>query len=331
MESPLVSIVIPIYNVEEYVEKCVVSVLTQTYKNLEVILVNDGSTDRSGEIIRKFDYDERVRIINKKNGGSSSARNTGIDNAKGEYIFFLDSDDYIVNSAIQKLITHITSTKSEICCFNIAFYNSKGIHKKKENYQNTTLEGDAILEAALVGKIIKTTAWSKLYSTKLIKNNSIKFIEGMINEDIPFCISVLARTKKVCFIDDILYMAYQREGSISRTMKPESLQSIHTAFNYIKQDLCQLGIYEDVEPLVESAYLKHQLFSIMQCAYKVSSYTEFDTLISNALNPDYTRKGGMIKSPPFSLIISILYKLSKYKHVFYYYIKSLKKVGFFLP
>ena len=120
----LVSIIIPIYNVEKYLTKCIESVINQTYKNLEIILVNDGSTDNSKEIIDKYSLiDSRIKVINKKNGGLSEARNAGIEIAKGDYIGFLDSDDWIELNMYEKLYKYIKQENTYHILFKITIKN----------------------------------------------------------------------------------------------------------------------------------------------------------------------------------------------------------------
>lgn len=130
--TPLVSIIIPIYNVENYLEQCIISVVHQTYKNLEIILVNDGSPDNSGKICDNFALmDKRIKVIHKMNGGLSSARNAGIDIAKGEYLGFVDSDDTIEPFMYEKLMTAIKrdGTDLAVCAINYVFENGKKLTK----------------------------------------------------------------------------------------------------------------------------------------------------------------------------------------------------------
>ena len=115
--APLVSIIVPIYNVEQYVNRCVDSILAQTYSNIEVILIDDGSTDKSRERISVYNNDPRCKVVYKDNGGASSARNVGISLASGEYIYFIDADDYIVESAIELLVDTMTRTRADFCCY----------------------------------------------------------------------------------------------------------------------------------------------------------------------------------------------------------------------
>ena len=131
MESIKISVIIPVYNVEKYIRECVESVLNQTLKDIEIIAVNDGSRDNSIKIIEEYLSDARLRIINKENGGASFARNIGMKAARGEYIYFIDSDDFIEEDVLEILYRNSESEKMDIVCSCFSFYNDKTKNKKK--------------------------------------------------------------------------------------------------------------------------------------------------------------------------------------------------------
>ena len=183
---------IPIYNVKNYLAKCVDSILNQTYKNLEIILVNDGSTDGSEIICEELKKkDKRIRIINQKNGGLSSARNTGIRNANGKYIQFVDSDDWIDYECIEELHNCIYKDNSDIsiCGIIMSFPDCE----KKMNWfgENACINKEEALEGLLRNSIISSHAWNKLYKRKLFKD--IEFPVGKIYEDVRMMYKVFLK------------------------------------------------------------------------------------------------------------------------------------------
>ena len=179
-EKPLISVVVPVYNVAKYLKKSIESIVNQTYTNLEIILVDDGSKDESGEICEDYSLkDSRIIVIHKPNGGLSDARNAGIKQAKGEYITFVDSDDTIDYDMIEFLYDLILKfhTKMSICCQTEIFENT---NKKNVigNNEKLKLTGKECIRRMLYHDIVDTSAWAKLSSTELFK--TVKFPKGKI-------------------------------------------------------------------------------------------------------------------------------------------------------
>ena len=156
MNSPIISIIVPLYNVERYLSRCIESILSQSYHNLDVILINDGSSDCSLEIAKSYS-DDRIRIINKDNSGQSDCRNIGFHEAKGNYLFFMDSDDTLSHNAIQDLYEHIIKYDADICCCRFCLVDENGNKLKvSEPYQQDLLDNnEVILKEALISGQIK--------------------------------------------------------------------------------------------------------------------------------------------------------------------------------
>lgn len=212
-----ISIIVPIYNVEMYLEKCINSILNQTLNDFEVIMINDGSTDKSGEICNKYGMiDPRIKIIHKKNGGLSSARNAGLDVAKGEYIGFVDSDDYIDKQMYQKLIDESIKSDSDIVICDMK-YNLKG-----KDINQTRFEDFGIINRneALIKyfnhKYFKSHAQNKIYKKELF--NNIRFPEGKLFEDVAVFYKLLYKSKRISFVNEKLYI-YNQENVNSITKK----------------------------------------------------------------------------------------------------------------
>lgn len=213
MEKGLISVIIPIYNLSEYLSKSIESVLAQTYKNFEIIAVDDGSIDNSGELLKEYaKRDGRVKPISKKNGGVSSARNLGIEKSAGEYIFFLDGDDWLEPNALEKLCE--SAYKFDI--IQAAYVNiyEDGLQESPKDVYFVNEEisnNEQMLSYYFLAKI-QESSWNKLYKRTAI--GDIRFNEGLcVGEDSTFVYNVLKRTKSVKLIKDITYYYYIREGS----------------------------------------------------------------------------------------------------------------------
>ena len=213
MQDDIVSIIVPIYNVEKYLKRCIKSILGQTYKKIQIILVDDGSTDNCPAICDEYaEKDNRIKVIHKKNGGLSDARNAGIKHANGKYITFIDSDDYIDQNYIQVLYESIIKTKSDIAIAgHKTIYPKKTIiHKAKSSIQITSEEA---LYRLLYDKELDTSAWAKLYKTALF--NYIKYPKGRLFEDTATTYKLLDTAKKITIIPKAIYNYEIRDNSIS--------------------------------------------------------------------------------------------------------------------
>ena len=208
----LISVIIPIYNVEKYLDKCVQSALAQTYQNLEIILVDDGSSDSSTEICYKYEkMDPRVKVVRKENGGMSDARNAGLAVAKGKYIQFVDSDDYMAENMIEIMHKNICEYDADIslCSHYIVTDRECVTDATGEKTVYTNVEA---IEELLLDTKIRSYVWNKMFKASLFEN--IKFPKGRIFEDILITPKLFAEAKKLIFDDTPLYYYFQREASI---------------------------------------------------------------------------------------------------------------------
>ena len=207
-----VSVIVPIYNVEKYLEKCIDSIISQTYSNIEIILINDGSTDNSESICKKYENtDRRIRYYKKENGGLSSARNYGIERAEGDYFLFIDSDDYIDNSMVKTLLTYAIKHNADIVECNYYEVINEEFHVFKQ-MKNKVYSSKEAIASLICNTGITPTAWNKLYSKKLFCK--LRYAEGIYHEDEEIIIKLLSNSKKVVEIGKPLYFYIKREGSI---------------------------------------------------------------------------------------------------------------------
>lgn len=214
--NTLISIIIPIYNKEPYLKECVNSVITQTYKNLDIILVNDGSADNSLSICEAFlEKDERVTIINQNNQGVSTARNNGLNKAKGEWVYFLDADDYLDNSCFNELLEY-SSDDVDVIQFGVRKWennNCVGERKNKSNITCNTFE-------ALLNNLTLTPApgWLHLVRKKLLDANKINFDKDMsFGEDMLFMYKVFMCANSIVLTDKVFYNQVFSENSLTRS------------------------------------------------------------------------------------------------------------------
>lgn len=242
---PKVSIVVAIYNVEKYVSKCIESILKQTFTDFELLLVNDGSKDGSLAILEEYaSKDSRIQIINKPNGGLSDARNVGMKQAQGKYIYFVDGDDFIEETLLEKCVNKLEQTDSDMVMFDIyQYYLETG---KKEVISNPFDENKiySIEDTPTLITNIKNCAWNKMYKLSLFKDNHIEYPWGCYYEDLGTTYRLLARCKKVSFIREPLYDYLQdRPGNITHQFN----FSIYHVLDMVKitlDDYKKLGIYE---------------------------------------------------------------------------------------
>ena len=212
-----ISIVVPVYNVEKYLGNCIESILNQTFKNFELILVDDGSTDNSGKICDIYEKkDSRIKVIHKNNGGLSSARNAGLDIARGKYIGFVDSDDSIHPEMYEVLYNLIEKYKSDISCCNYKYTYDISNQNHEELNLNEVIEMsniesiEKLYDKDLGVKLV--VAWNKLYHKRLF--DKIRYKVGRLHEDEFMAHRILYNSKKITYVDNELYYYLQREGSI---------------------------------------------------------------------------------------------------------------------
>ena len=238
MKNELISIIVPVYNVEEYLDRCIQSVLNQSYKNIEIILVDDGSTDKSLEICNKYKKETKIKVFHKKNGGLSSARNFGMKKIKGKYIYFLDSDDYISINTIEILYNSLKNNNGDISCAKELFvYDSVTNLEANKDFGVINYTSENALESILYMNGISNSACNKLYKKELF--NNIIFPEGKLYEDLGCIYKVIGKANKIVFNNVFLYNYYIRKGSIThskfKTNEMDSIEFCLDIMEYIQK------------------------------------------------------------------------------------------------
>ena len=245
-KQKLVSVIIPVYNVELYLAKCIESVLGQTYQNLELILVNDGSTDSSFEICKRFsNKDNRIRVISQDNAGLSAARNTGIEYVQGDWIMFVDSDDMLSSIAVELLVNLANRTKADIACGAFSYHIEE--LDKFDKLQTAKCHVFANGVEAIHYSYLTNHAWGKIYASHLFTSSDIRFPMGRRYEDIATTYRLFDKASVVVTTDAKLYWYRTREDSITATPSKKDISDLVETFNEVSNyyildhsDSCQV-------------------------------------------------------------------------------------------
>lgn len=244
--SKLISIIIPVYNVEKYLERCVKSVIDQTYKNLEIILIDDGSTDNSGKLCDELaKLDDRIVVIHKPNGGIADVRNRGLKEAHGEYIGFVDSDDYIDINMFETLYNLSENNNADISIVSFyEYYNGKLIGVRDSENLEIMSKVEAIKEL-LIDTKIQSYTWNKLFKRELF--DGIEFPLNKNFEDIAILLLIFEKAEKIALLEKPLYYYLRRDDSIigKRSSKTyiDHLEVIYDKYMYLKDKYPEIEIY----------------------------------------------------------------------------------------
>lgn len=274
MTEALISIIVPIFKVEKELPQCIDSLINQTYKNIEIILVDDGSPDKCPAICDEYaKFDKRIRVIHKTNGGLSDARNTGIDVAVGEYIGFVDSDDYIDSQMFERLYYAAVENNCDISeCYSISF-NDETVPTAEYNNNVLLLDPLKWLTESNLKGFLNCVAWNKLYKKNLF--NDIRYPKGKLNEDEATTYKLIYKSKKIARLSDKLYFYRKRSGSIMlSTMTEKRIYDKYDAlknrcvffdnlnetqmanFSYAKLSLYMSNVYKYISISKKNKWLK---------------------------------------------------------------------------
>ena len=252
--GPRISIVVPVYNVEPYLDRCIQSILNQTYTNLEILLIDDGSTDRSGEICDRYGkLDARIRVIHKDNGGLSDARNAGLDAMTGAYVICIDSDDFVSKFHVENLYRTLVHTGSQIACSQIVkFYDKDPMPEERAfctDYVDVRKK-EAFFEKMLYQDMVDVNATCKIFKSDLFRN--VRFQKGKLYEDVITTYRVIDQVDRIGLYSRKEYYYYQRENSIAQAK-----------FDLRKMDCIAHG--KELEAFIALHYPK--LTKAAQCRY----------------------------------------------------------------
>jgi len=291
-----VSVIVPVYNVEAYLEKCLDSLVNQTLKDIEIIVVNDGSPDNSKEIINKYAKKyKQIKAYDKENGGLSDARNFGLKKATGEYIAFIDSDDYVSTDMYKKMYEKAVGGNFDmvVCDLNYVYENSEEIKRAYSNIKNDTTD----IKNTMIN--IYPAAWNKIFKKKLF-TKGIEFKKGVWFEDVEFIYRLLPHIKTIGVVHEPFNQYLQRTGSITQSVDPRIYHYIDN-WNGIVKYYQDNNFYEKYQKELEYSYVRYMYATFVKQASKYN-YDDFleavDKAIENVKNnfPKYRKNKYFYKS-----------------------------------
>lgn len=252
-----VSIIVVAYNLENHIEKCLNSIVNQTLKDIEIIVVNDGSTDDTiNRIYSISKSDKRFKVINKKNEGVSKARKSGYNNAIGEYIYFIDGDDWISDNAIELLYKKAKEKNYDIVCHNFYYAFNNDILQEVKQEKFSELNGNEFLKKNLLDEVLPSI-WSKFLKRDFIENNNIEIPDEFIyGEDLAFSMELAINKPKVTYLNEAIYFYYQRSNSITNSISDKVLQ-IDKVIMFIKNLLIEENLYNEYKEEFEFMVFNH--------------------------------------------------------------------------
>lgn len=284
MNKDLISIVVPVYGVEGYLDRCITSILMQTYCNFELILVDDGSRDASGRICDEYAMnDSRIIVIHKKNGGLSDARNAGIDISKGKYITFIDSDDYVENDYLEVLHKAIKKNNSDIsiCSYQSVYENGK-ILKQNENYCKV-LSPEEMCEEILYQTNFNVSAWAKMYKIELFSN--IRYPVGKIFEDAFTTYKLILKSKSISVDLKICYNYMIRGESILTSSFSEKKLTLIDAYDEMGKEI--LKKYPNLKMAVNRSKLYANISTLRQMIFIDERLIKKEKVIQKYIRKNY--------------------------------------------
>ncbi len=269
-----ISVIVPVYNTSKYLKKCFDSILLQKYKNIELIIINDGSTDNSLEVIKEYQKkDNRIIVIDKKNSGQADCRNIGIDASTGDYLMFVDSDDYLEMNALEILIKYINDKNCDILCFDyFSVIDDKKIHETSINNYTNDIKRNYYLS--------NPSPWNKIFKTKILKEKGFKFLVGYIYEDLATIPLTTFYADKIDYINIPLYNYIMRSGSTMHQKRYNSkLENIYYALDYLFENTKKESNKYDKE--LEYMFIEHLLHA---STLRFLKYENTDDLIKKNAN-----------------------------------------------
>lgn len=328
-KNPLLSTIIPIYKVEKYLDRCLESVTNQTYKNLEIILVDDGSPDNCPKMCDDWaKKDKRIRVFHKQNGGVSSARNLGIEKSTGDYITFVDSDDTIELETYEKSIKKMKKDVDTVFFKMKLFYPEKTIENDEYNLKLLEENKDNICpfyykkqnKHTSGNANIMGSCWRVLFNSKVIKENNFAFNQNLYyQEDKEFLLRYLLYCKKVSVVDEYLYNYYLYETSASRNIKTYLKLAPNLNALFFEESKTILAnptlTKKEKKKIIKSAATDYCVFTIIRYLSAGATKQEIKDLYKNETFKNLLKNGGLfiLKNPYISLKRSLVFMLTKFK------------------
>ncbi|MEG0176109.1 glycosyltransferase [Anaerorhabdus sp.] len=314
------SIIVPMYNVENYIQQCLDSLINQTCSDYEIIVVDDGSSDKGpvivDEMIKK--YPNLIKQVHKKNGGLSDARNYGLSFAQGKYICFLDSDDYVDSTLYEKLVAKMEEG-FDVVVTNIEYFYENGnpswIMKGLTSWQAPSVSKRAILSPMF--------AWNKIYDARYFKEDGYRYPLNTWYEDIPVTTPIFALTSKIGYLDETLIHYRQREGSIMSVTKSGRLKEIFGVMESVRNTMKDLNLFDEYHDEIEYLHIEHLRLYGMFRFLRSPIFDELYDLSEECMNTNFPnwKKNKYIKNLGIKNRWFLQYFSKKTKAVFTIFIK----------
>ena len=330
--NKLVSIVVPIYNVEKYLDRCISSIASQTYRNLEIILVDDGSPDNCPSICDEWaKKDSRIVVVHKENEGLGRARNTGIDNATGEYICFFDSDDYIEYDTIEACVKIASDNNADLVVFGhddvTPDMKQIGVHIPKS--PKNIFSGEEIKKELLPNSLycnlqsgedwnMVMSAWNKLYSMDVIRKNTWRFVSerDIISEDFYSLTELYGYLNCVCVIDKAFYHYVVNNSSLSRSYRTDRFEKIKSFYSAMVSLSEKMGVHDEIEQSINGVTFGITVGAMKQIVASDLSFKKRRSELRKVIKDEFLKK--LVKSTDYSgagLPKKLLYIATKYNMV----------------
>ena len=324
---PKLTVMIPVYNVEEYLPKCLDSVIYPELKDYEIVLVNDGSTDASGDICREYaeKYPELIRVITTENGGLGRARDVGIDAATGEYILFLDSDDYLSPDALPEMF-EILKQDFDMCFFDIRSVNESG--RLLKYMHGCSIEGEFTLESYPELLFEMPSAWNKIYRRSLFTDNGIYYPPRVWYEDMYVTPKLYTKAEKMLSVHKPWHNYLQRAGSITNNKNTQRNMEIIPAVNSMLDAYREAGLFEKYHDQLEYSAFYNQVLT--SCARVNLADRKSD--VQNQLYMDYITKFPDYMNNPYIKKLCPKYRLIHFfiRHKMYLALNAVMRANNFI-
>lgn len=324
-----VSIIVPAYNIEEYISRCIESLTNQTFEDIEIIIVNDGSTDNTLEVIKEeAKIDKRIKIINKKNEGSIEARKSGIKMAKGDFILCIDGDDWIETTCIDKLYSTAKKEKSDIVCFNLTLINDNGKKVEVKQGKARVYEDYDFLKKCLLSEIMPSLC-TKFIKKDFLFDNNVEFPSDFsFAEDLALTCAMAIKRPRVSIIEESYYYYYERESSITNKISSKVLE-VKEVFEFIEKILLDESLYIKLKDEYNILFYKHcyylrreQIIDNNEIGKQL--YKLWNTRKNDIFNNKYYKKMYKDKNIKTKIITRIT-EMNYYIGIIYGYYSKLKR------
>lgn len=310
--NPKISVIVPIYNAEKHLHRCIDSILNQTFTDLEVLLINDGSTDSSGCICNEYaKKDFRVRVFHKENGGVASARNVGLENMQGDFVIHCDSDDFITPNMLDAMYKHILHNNADILICDF-YYLNKSNKKQYRVQKPTSFNGQGIISDMLLGRLHGST-WNKLVRTDIIKENNLLFIDKVdYCEDLLFNTQVLCLTNSVCYLPQAFYNYCYNPTSIVQNINKNKVDSIIKYIDLLHE---KLSPNFKQELAIHTLQMKKNILNSRVYSYDFvrSYYEEYNSLYKESNLHIYYKILFFFLFKKWDFLVNVLHKVTQLK------------------